>query len=289
MKVNSILMDLARGQWLMSLDGASSYMPLVHQILTGQAIDQSISIDSLISVLDDSGRKVTSQNGQVNIPANSIAVIDMIGPVTKYSGMCNHGADAVLDALQMAENNPNIIGTIFKVDSPGGAVSAIGPFLEFAQTRKKPIVALVDTCASLAYWAVCAIADHIMVDNDISACIGSVGVVMTLMDDTKYLEEKGYKLHEVYPKESEHKNKAFQLAKQGNYDMINEEVLSPLAIKFQNGVRAARPNLKEETGVLTGKTFMADKALQLGMIDSIGNLSMAINFLKVKSEMNHYN
>ena len=66
-------------------------------------------------------------------------------------------------------------------------------------------------------------------------------------------------------------------------------MLSPLAIKFQNAVRAARPNLREETGVLTGKTFDADKALGLGMIDSIGSLSKAMQWLQIKSESNHYN
>lgn len=289
MKVNTILMDLARGQWLMSLEGRDAYMPIVHQILTGQAI-QAETKSSLFSMRDENGKMVlASENGMYNTPAKSVAVIEMIGPVTKYSGMCNHGADAVLKALQFAENNPNVIGSVLIQDCPGGAVSAIGPFLEFAKTKTKPIISLVDTCASLAYWASCAVSDHIMADNDVSACIGSIGVVMTLMDDSKYLEEKGMKIHEIYPAESEHKNLAFQLAKKGEYDMIKAEMLSPLAIKFQNAVRAARPNLVEEIGVLTGKTFSADKALELGMIDSIGSLSKAMEWLQIKSESNHYN
>ncbi|MNR48074.1 hypothetical protein D3C85_1672660 [compost metagenome] len=53
-------------------------------------------------------------------------------------------------------------------------------------------------------------------------------------------------------------------------------------------MRAACPNLIEEVGVLTGKTFGADKALGYGMIDSIGSRDQAINRLHVKSELNHY-
>jgi protease-4 len=282
-------MDLVRGEWLMSLDVVNGYMPLVHQLLSGQPIQTEVK-SSLLSMRDSNGKLVlAAENGQFNTPQKSVAIIEMIGPVTKYSGMCNHGADSILRAMQYAEDNPNCIGTILVQDCPGGAVSAIGPFLEFAKTKKKPIVALVDTCASLAYWSACAVADHIMTDNSVSACIGSVGVVMTILDESKYLEDKGIKLHEIYPQESNYKNLPFQLAKKGEYDMIKTELLSPLAIKFQDAVRAARPNLTEETGVLTGKVFGAEKALELGMIDSVGSLSKAMQWLHVKSELNHYN
>ena len=74
----------------------------------------------------------------------------------------------------------------------------------------------------------------------------------------------------------------------GKYDMIKEEHLSPIAIKFQEAVRAACPNLKEEVGVLTGKTFNAEKALEYGMIDAIGSMDQAIQRLHIMSELNHY-
>ena len=81
---------------------------------------------------------------------------------------------------------------------------------------------------------------------------------------------------------------AVKLALEGKYELITTEHLSPLAIQFQNAVREACPNLKEEIGVLTGKTFGADKALEYGMIDAIGSLDQAINRLHILSELNHY-
>jgi protease-4 len=149
-------------------------------------------------------------------------------------------------------------------------------------------VAIADECASLHYWAMCAIADYKMADNNVSAAFGSVGVVASFADNRKYLESLGYVFHDIYPKESLHKNQAVQLALQGKYEMITEDHLSPLAIKFQNAVRAACPNLKEEIGVLTGKTFGADLALEYGMIDAIGSLDQAMNKLHIMSELNHY-
>jgi len=143
-------------------------------------------------------------------------------------------------------------------------------------------------CCSAHLYAAVSCFDHLMAANNISATIGSIGVVLSFVDNRTYLEKLGYKFHEIYPEESANKNEAFKLAMEGKYDMIKEEMLSPMARKFQNDVRAARPNLKEAPGVLTGKTFGADKALEVGLIDSIGSFKQAMSMALMMSEMNHY-
>lgn len=289
MRVDRLLMDLNRGQFAMSFEGILAYMPMVHKIMTGENVPIIEKTHSLMSVVDSNGKSVRpDSNGMLNAPKGSVAIIDMVGPVMKYGDMCTYGAEEIVAAMYAADRNQNIIGTVFKEDGPGGGVNAIGPFFQFAKDKTKPVVAIADQCASLHYWAMCAVADHKMADNNISAAFGSVGVVASFADNRKFLEEKGYVFHDIYPKESEHKNQAIQLALEGKYDMIKKEHLSPLAIKFQEAVRAACPNLKEEIGVLTGKTFGADDALKYGMIDSIGSLDQAINRLHVMSELNHY-
>lgn len=289
MRVDRLLMDLNRGQFAMSFEGILAYMPMVHKIMSGENVPILEKTHSLMSVVDANGKTVRpDSNGMLNAPKGSVAIIDMVGPVMKYGDMCSYGAEEIVSALYAADRNPNIIGTIFNQDGPGGGVNAIGPFMQFAKDKKKPVVAIADQCASLHYWAMCAVADHKMADNNVSAAFGSVGVVCSFADNREYLEKLGYKFHDIYPKESEHKNEAFNLAMKGDYDKIKAEHLSPLAIKFQEAVRAACPNLIEEVGVLTGKTFGADEALKYGMIDSIGSLDQAINRLHVLSEITHY-
>ena len=286
MKVNHSLMDLMRGEWLMSLQGINIYANTAHKIIMGEDVDMVKNTKSILTVVDHNGKMVMpNKEGLIEPPKGSVAIVDMIGPVMKYGDWCNYGALEIVNALRVADNNPNIIGTVFNVDSPGGAVSAIGPFIEFGKTKKKPVEGIVDQCASLGLWALCAVADHKMADNNVSASIGSVGVVLSYADNRKYLESLGYVFHDVYPDESEYKNKAFQLMLEGKYDMIKKEMLSPLAIKFQNAVREACPALVEEVGVLTGKVFGADDALKYGMIDSIGSLDQAIQRLHIMSEL----
>ena len=140
--------------------------------------------------------------------------------------------------------------------------------------RKKPLVALYDGCCSAHLYSMYGTRpDYVMAENDISATIGSIGVVISFADNRKYLSEKGFELHEIYADESSDKNLAFKLALEGKYEKIKEEMLNPLARKFQNDVMLFRPNLKKEVpGVLTGKTFFTDEALEIGFADGVGSL-----------------
>ncbi|OIQ22033.1 MAG: hypothetical protein BM557_01250 [Flavobacterium sp. MedPE-SWcel] len=287
MKVNPMLMELARGEWLMDVNTLSTWSPIAYKILSGEDFSIDSSTASIMTVVDSKGvMHHPDKDGHIETPKGSVAIINMIGPILKYGDWCAYGADDIVNALKAADNNPNIKGTVFIVDGPGGAVSAIGPFIEFAKTKTKPVIGLADEAFSLHYWALCAVSDYKMADNNVSAGFGSVGVVASYLDNREHLEKLGFKFHDIYPDESKHKNEAVKLALEGKYDLIKKEHLSPVAIKFQDAVRAACPSLKEATGVLTGKTFSADKALEYGMIDGIGSLDKAIEKIHVLSEIN---
>lgn len=277
MKVNRLLSEVIRGVWLLEPTYLLGFGSTVQKIISGESVEFEQGTTALVKIIDPSGQRLRAdEDGNMEVPPGSVAVVDMMGAVIKYGDWCTYGADEIVEALQKADDNPNIKGSILALDGPGGAVSAIGPFLQFAKTKTKPVVGLADACMSLHYWTACAVCDHIMADNDVSARFGSVGVVASFQDAKPYWEAKGIKFHTVYPDESKNKNEAFKLALEGKYDMLKTEELSPMAQKFQNGVRAGRPNLKEEPGVLNGKTYDADTSLGLGMIDGIGSMADAI-------------
>ena len=291
MKVNRLISEIIKGEWLIDFNNLNAYNTIVEKLLSGQQLDLTRETKSILNFVDGNGNVLKENDeGIVQVPQGSIAVVKMIGEVIKYGDYCVYGADEIVAALTQANNMKNVIATIFIIDGPGGSVSSIGPFQYFAKhIKSKPIIGLCDQALSLHYWTAVTVCDHIMADNDVSARFGSVGVVLSFADNKKALEEKGIKLHEIYADESEHKNKAFQLAREGKYEAIKEEFLAPLAKKFQAGVRANRPGLLEEVGVLTGKTFFADEALRLKMIDSIGGMDAAMRQAIILSSINNFN
>lgn len=288
MDLNRSLFEISRGEWAFHVDSVSLWLPTAVNLIERNAIElPSQQQKAGVSFLNENGNAVSAMDViEENTRGDVVAVVSAIGPMMRYSGLCTKGADALVNEMKLAMDLPAVKAIIFNIDGPGGSVAGVSAFQEFASQKTKPIVALVDLCASAHYWSACLVADHIMARNNISSEIGSVGVMVSFIDNRKALEEKGYKIHEIFAPESEHKNKAFLLAREGKYEMIKDDYLSPSARKFQADVRAARPNLVEEVGVLTGKTFKAEVAEEYNMIDSIGNMKKAVERALLLAEIN---
>ncbi len=286
MKINPVLQDVYKGEWLLDAHSILSYAPILSKILAGEEVIFENSQASILTIQDSKGRFVPKdEDGYFEeIPKGSVAHVYMIGPVIKRGDICTYGADEIVSALRFANLHENIKGIIFHIDGPGGSVAAIGPFLQFAKEKRKPVIGLIDSAYSLHYWTAVAVCDRIYADNDVSAGVGSVGVVLSFVDTRPVMEERGYKFHDIYPEESKHKNEAFNLAREGKYDQIKEEMLAPTARKFQAAVKSGRPGLIEVTGVLTGKTFRVDEGLKYKMLDGVKSIEECIQMIDLVAE-----
>lgn len=217
------------------------------------------------------------------VPKGSVAIIPVKGTMLKYGTYCDYGATELADFMLEAAAHKNIGSIVLDIDSGGGAVDAVAPLAQAVrrtrQSFKKPIVSSVDMACSAAYW-VASETEHIIADNAISAEVGSIGVMMSFYDVRGYWEKEGVKFHSIYSSESGDKNLAFRQALDGDYDLIREEELDPLARNFQAAVKANRgKKLKADTpGLLTGKTFFGDAALSYGLIDEVGHNMRAVEF-----------
>ena len=289
----TVLNEILTGQWLMSFSGL---LQLGHFFKTITANDASESKETdrsanLLSIYNENYERIAPRNVS-EIPEGSVAMINAIGPMMKYGNYWMLGANEIIAQLDFVNNLQNISAIVIYIDGPGGAVSAISPFIDFAKRKKKPIVALCDASLSLHRWIPDAIADVQMADNNISARFGSIGVVSSWMDATKYYEEMGVKIYEVYPEESKHKNevwRAIQEDEEKGKQMLRDMHLSPMAKQFQAAVRKAHPNLLEEEGVLTGRTFSADDAVRLNMINRVGSIKEAMQVAKALAEAHKLN
>lgn len=220
----------------------------------------------------------SQQSGQHN---NQVAIIPIHGTMIKYGTMCAYGADEIAEAIDKAANDKKVGGLVLDIDSGGGAVDAIAPLIDAiqrAQAKGKPVVASCDLCASAAYYVACH-CNEVMANNNISAEFGSIGVMMSFPDYAKYYEKEGVKIHTIYSNLSTYKNQPFELAKEGKYELIKSEQLDPLARKFQQTVRNRREGKLNEKveGILAGRVFFAEDALQHGLIDAVGSEAEAVN------------
>jgi len=249
-----------------------------HQPMAFEDQESQKRVEAVFNIYDEDGALVTERDQPA--PEDSIAVVELIGPMIKYGNYYCWGADEITGFMARAMADDNIIGIILKVDSGGGAVDAISLFASVLQNRNKPVVALCDLCASAAMYTA-VYTDHIMAENNISAEFGSIGVMVSFNDYSEYDKKLGIKRHVIYAPESTHKNKPFEMALQGKYELMESEVLSPMAQQFQATVKEYRPRLQADVdGILNGRMFYAQEALDHGLIDSIGSMSQALQKVK---------
>jgi protease-4 len=210
-------------------------------------------------------------------PKNSLALIPVIGAVSKYYDCGVAGTSDMARWIKEANDAPNISGIILQIDSPGGMVDGTQTLVDAILNSHKPVTAFVDDgmAASAAMWIASA-ADEIVLSQK-TDMVGSIGVLTTLADYSGYFEQKGIKLHEIYATQSSDKNKDYRDALKGDYKAVKDE-LSFIAAEFIAAIkqnRSAQLNL-EAGDPFTGKMYFADQAIEIGLADRIGSIEHAV-------------
>lgn len=299
-----LISALLKGKFFIRPDIAMAMGPQVNRLLSREGMeaaeDQERSIE--IICVNESGKETKFFYGEDpndnlstlydEAPEGSIAKIPVKGSMLKYGTACDYGTMELASFILEAAAHKNISGIVLDFDSGGGAVDAVPPLSQAILMVKqigKPIVSSVDLACSAAYWNASE-TGYIVADNSVSAEVGSIGVMMSFMDVRGYYEKEGVTFHSIYSNESGDKNLAFEKALNGEYDQIKEEQLDPLARQFQKTVRENRGSRLNTSvnGILTGKTFFAEEALSIGLIDRIGTSTTAVEIALAKSHANKF-
>lgn len=276
-----LLSQILRGYWFLRPEDVIAGQTIVCKLLTGEYNDTSVkqlseSVPMSQSVADGGSSYDKASKG-------SVAIVSLKGTMLKYSTWCSYGTGEIAAQVREAARHENIDAIVLDIDSGGGACNAVAPLADAireARTAGKPVVASCDLAASAAYW-IASCCDRIVANNAISSEFGSIGVMCSFADARPVYEKMGYKFHEIYADQSVNKNEDFNLALQGDYALIKQETLNPLAVNFQETVKANRPALKTDVpGILSGKMFYAKAAQEAGLIDEIGSLSRAVELAR---------
>lgn len=212
-------------------------------------------------------------DGLNSVPEGSTAVVTISGAITKYDQPC--GPDGMKTVARMSHDvlsNPNISQLIYQIESPGGSVYASqfmhGEIHRMKAQYSKPIIAYVeDLCASGGMYIASA-CDEVYANTE-NASIGSIGTMITLWDQRKYLEKEGISLIDLYATLSTDKNKVYKDALEGNPEALIAE-LDTHNQTFINAVENGRPaSVQHKKTWETGRVFFAKDAIRIGLIDGI--------------------
>jgi len=209
----------------------------------------------------------------------SIALIRIEGVISDSEGISIlYGAgtepEKVIQQLHKAEENSNVKAIIFRINSPGGTAASSQEIYREIMRIKKPIITSVgDICASGAYY-IASGTDWIIANE--SSSVGSIGVIMQFPNYQGLYEKLGIKT------ETFTKGKYKDLGSPTR-ELTNEEkelIDKELQIVYQQFIRdvARGRDLTEKRveDVATGFVFIGSEALDLRLVDELGNYQDAI-------------
>jgi len=283
---------MVSGRWLVHRDTAVSYLPMLIAFLNGSENIASImtkeeadklSKPRILAIGTQPGKLVQYDFGDPCIPDNSIAVIPIQGTILPWSSM------RIYQAVQLAEDNENIISILFPTNSPGGMVNFTDILANEIKNCKKPTVAVVQNMsASAAMWLISAM-DYRITTSPMDF-IGSIGVFTSYTDMSVLLKEKlGISITDIYATKSTRKNEMTRLFLEGNTQPIIDD------LDFVNEIFHAtiqkNLGLKADSEVFTGAIFNAPQAIDLGLINEINTMDYAIEYVYnqgLTSKINKY-
>ncbi len=234
--------------------------------------------------------KLIQSEKEVNTSDNEIAVIVARGTIvdgTQPPGTI--GGDSTSNLIKEAHENKNTKAIVLRVDSGGGGVFAselIRQELLAAKEKGITIIASMgNVAASGGYW-ISANADEIWAShNTVTGSIGIFGIIPTF---DRALNKIGINSDGV-------KTSALDLS--GNVAQPLDPALSRLMQqeidygyeRFLNLVSKARNMSTEEVDkIAQGRVWAGSTALELGLIDNLGNLEEAIERAAKLAEIDEF-
>lgn len=273
MNTSSLHNALARGIFAMHESHAATYLPLATSILMRQTGFAASSIKPVLnakSVSMISGKEIaySANNEQAfsKSETGSIAIVPITGPIMKYDTCESFGTISIAEVLLSAIANPNIVGIVLDMDTPGGELYGTKTLTDIIANSAKPIVAHINDgiCASGGMYIACAARLILMAQPTDS--IGSIGVYSTLVDSKGALEKKGWVIKEIYSPLSPEKNLSFRKAIDENDLSLREAELRFMDTVFMDTVRKHRGEKLNEKA-LEGNMFFTDDAISMGLCD----------------------
>jgi protease-4 len=213
----------------------------------------------------------------------NVAVIPVNGVITVHGQSSLLGgeeatSEKLVKFIEEADENSMVEAIVFDINSPGGSAVASDEIASAIKRAEKPTVAIVrEVGASGGYW-IASSADHIIVNR--MSIVGSIGVISSYLEFARLLENYNityqrlvagkYKDMGTPLKELDEEERVLI---QGKIDKIHSFFIDEIA---------ANRGLEREKvlELATGEIFLGVEALELGLVDELGDQKAVERYLK---------
>lgn len=220
---------------------------------------------------------------------NQIAVLYACGEIVDGGGSSTINYERLVPVITGLADNDKIKGMVLRVNSPGGAVfgsEQIGEALDYFQSKGKPLaVSMGDYAASGGYWISCC-ADRIFADP--LTITGSIGIFGLIPNGEKLAGKLGVNPQLVSTNPEAQFPTIFKEMTPRQYDAMQKYVERGYD-KFVARVARGRNMPESKVRVIgEGRVWSAGKALEIGLVDAMGGIYDAVDWVAEQADVSNY-
>ncbi len=239
------------------------------------------SIASCTSVMNSSMNSLGSLGGMFSMDEpgfesvyeDSVGIIELGGTIQYDGSVCS--PEGLKEQLDRAEDDPNIVAVVLRVDSGGGTATAGEEMSGYIREFSKPVVVSSASINASAAYQISSQADYIYVAK--TTAIGAIGTVMQITDLSGLYEKLGIGVDNITStesKDSSYGTRALSEEERAWYqdqvDQINEVFIETVAAGRGMDVEAVRK-------LANGMTYTGMDAVENGLADELGTLEDAVS------------
>lgn len=238
---------------------------------------------------NDYSRAITPNIELENVSSDQVAIIVAKGTILDGNQKPGTiGGDSTAALLRKARENKQVKAVVLRVDSPGGSAYAsevIRQEVELLKAAGKPVIASMGTyAASGGYW-ISASADKIIASP--TTITGSIGIFGFFMTFENTLSKLGIYTDGVGTTD---------IAGFGVTRALTPGMANIIQLNIERGYRdfialvAKNRNMttSQVDAIAQGRVWSGSKALELGLVDALGNIDSAIEAAAELANLSDY-
>lgn len=210
---------------------------------------------------------------------DSIALIHVDGAIagtgSVYDGVIT--PEYMLDQLDQALADDSVKAILLRIDSPGGTVAASQEITMAVRraVEEKPIVASVGDIGASGAYMVAAQCDEIVAAP--GSMVGSIGVIMEIPNVSGLLDKLGVEFTVLTQGENKDVGSPYRSVTPTETVMLNEQMAIAYDQFIADVAEGRGMDEAEVRELATGWAWLGTEALDLGLVDSLGNYDDAVD------------
>lgn len=210
----------------------------------------------------------------------NIGVIEITGDIdsTEDPDYYSVSAPEIIDQIEELENNANIKGILVNIESGGGTVVSTESVMLALKRSSKTKVAVIQNMGASGAYLIATGADRIFASR--FSEVGSIGITNDFLDISRQDKKDGVILYDFSSGKYKGSGKKHSEMTAEQRSVIMENVMKYHDILVEYVSKNRKMPIKEVKAAATGRTYVGDDALELGLIDQIGGIQEAGKWLE---------